>query len=101
MASYTLTINGRRHTVDVDADTPVLWVLRDNIGLTGTKFGCGIGECGACTIHLGDKATRSCGLKVSEVGNAPITTIEALKLENVEVQTEGAKTEQKLQGIGS
>src|ERR1043165_631677 len=78
MASYTLTINGRRHTVDVDADTPVLWVLRDNIGLTGTKFGCGITECGACTIHVGGKAPRSCGLKVSEVGNAPITTIEAL-----------------------
>jgi len=78
MASFTLTINGRRHTVDVDADTPVLWVLRDNIGLTGTKFGCGIGECGACTIHLGDKAQRSCSLKVSEVGSTPITTIEAL-----------------------
>src|SRR5215210_5874903 len=77
MASYTLTINGRRHTVDVDADTPVLWVLRDNIGLTGTKFGCGIGECGACTIHHGDRATRSCQLQVSAV-NAPITTIEAL-----------------------
>jgi aerobic-type carbon monoxide dehydrogenase small subunit (CoxS/CutS family) len=78
MPSYSLLVNGKRHSVDVAANTPLLWVLRDNIGLTGTKFGCGIAQCGACTVHLGGEATRSCVLPVAAVGTKPITTIEGL-----------------------
>jgi isoquinoline 1-oxidoreductase alpha subunit len=73
-----LNINGSQRHVDVDADTPLLWVLRDALGLTGTKFGCGIAICGACTVHLNGQATRSCVLPVSAVGSAHITTIESL-----------------------
>jgi aerobic-type carbon monoxide dehydrogenase small subunit (CoxS/CutS family) len=76
--AITLLVNGRTHTVDVDADTPLLWVLRDALDLTGTKYGCGIGQCGACTVHLGGRPVRSCRTPVSEVGSAPITTIEGL-----------------------
>ena len=75
---YALNVNGRTQAVDVDADTPLLWVLRDALGLTGTKFGCGIGQCGACTVHLAGNAIRSCGISVSAVGRSPIVTIEAL-----------------------
>jgi isoquinoline 1-oxidoreductase subunit alpha len=75
---YTLVVNGKRSTVETDADTPLLWVLRDHLELTGTKFGCGIGQCGACTVHLAGTPIRSCSLPVSSIGNAPITTIEAL-----------------------
>ena len=78
MANYTLQINGEVRQVDVDPDTPMLWVLRDHINLVGTKFGCGVGQCGACTVHLGDVAVRSCSLPVSSVGDQPITTIEGL-----------------------
>ncbi len=78
MPAYTLHVNGRARTVEVDADTPLLWALRDALELTGTKFGCGIGQCGACTVHLGGVPVRSCGLPVSAVGSKPITTIEAL-----------------------
>lgn len=74
----SLTVNGKRETVDVDADTPLLWVLRDNLGLTGTKFGCGIAACGACTVHVDGVATRSCTLPVSAVAGKPIATIEGL-----------------------
>ncbi len=73
-----VSVNGQSHQVDVEPDTPLLWVLRDTIGLTGTKYGCGIGQCGACTVHLGGVATRSCQVPISEVGNRPIATIEAL-----------------------
>jgi isoquinoline 1-oxidoreductase alpha subunit len=73
-----LNVNGSQRHVDVDDDTPLLWVLRDALGLTGTKFGCGISICGACTVHLGGKATRSCVLPISAVGSAPIATIESL-----------------------
>jgi isoquinoline 1-oxidoreductase subunit alpha len=73
-----LTVNGRRYDVDVDPDTPLLWVLRDTLGLAGTKFGCGIAECGACTVHVDGVATRSCGLAVSAVAGKAITTIEGL-----------------------
>ena len=73
-----LTINGERHEVDAPPDMPLLWVLRDIIGLTGTKFGCGIAQCGACTVHLGDAAVRSCVLPVSAIGDRAITTIEAV-----------------------
>lgn len=78
MAVYNLTINGKKHQVDVDPDTPMLWVLRDHINLVGTKFGCGIGQCGACTVHLDGNAVRSCSLTVDKVNNQKITTIEGL-----------------------
>ena len=77
MPTYSLTINGKSHTVESSEDTPVLWVLRDHLDLVGTKFGCGIGQCGACTIHIDGVATRSCLLQVSQV-EGKITTIEGL-----------------------
>lgn len=75
---FDLTVNGRPVTVDAAPDTPLLWVLRDLLGLTGTKYGCGIGLCGACTIHLDGRAARSCGTPMGDVGPAAITTIEGL-----------------------
>ncbi|MCU0353587.1 MAG: (2Fe-2S)-binding protein [Cytophagales bacterium] len=78
MATYKLQINGRSYETDVDADTPLLWVLRDHLGLVGTKYGCGMAQCGACTVHLNGEAVRSCVLPVSSVGNAAVTTIEGL-----------------------
>ena len=76
--SFKLTINGQSKTVDVPADMPLLWVIRDTLGMKGTKFGCGISQCGACTVHLGGKAVRSCVTPVSAATNFPITTIEGL-----------------------
>ena len=73
-----LTINGRSFTVDVEPDTPLLWAIRESVGLTGTKYGCGIAQCGACTVHIDGVATRSCGVAVSEVEGKHITTIEGL-----------------------
>jgi len=78
MALYKLTINGRGYQADVDDDTPLLWVLRDSLGLVGTKYGCGIAQCGACTVHLDGEATRSCALPVSAIGKSKITTVEGL-----------------------
>ena len=78
MAEFTLIVNGEPRTVDVAPDTPLLWVLRDVLGMTGTKFGCGISQCGACTVHLDGSAVRSCRLAVSRVGARPVTTVEAL-----------------------
>jgi aerobic-type carbon monoxide dehydrogenase small subunit (CoxS/CutS family) len=78
MPSYTISVNGRTYTVDAAADAPLLWVLRDNLGLTGTKFGCGIAQCGACTVHLDGVATRSCVVPISTVGAKRVTTIEGL-----------------------
>jgi isoquinoline 1-oxidoreductase alpha subunit len=78
MPSYALDVNGRRQTVEVAADTPLLWVLRDALGLTGTKYGCGRGLCGSCTVHLDRLPQRSCATLVSEVGARRITTIEGL-----------------------
>ena len=78
MPVYTINVNGKPQKVDVAADTPLLWVLRDNLRLVGTKFGCGIGSCGACTIHLNGVATRACLTPVSSVGAAKVTTIEGL-----------------------
>lgn len=78
MATFNLTVNGKKQTVEVDPTTPVLWVLRDHLNLVGTKFGCGMAQCGACTIHLDGTATRSCMLPVSSVGEQEITTIEGL-----------------------
>ena len=78
MALYTLHINGREYRTDVAPDTPLLWVLRDHLGLVGTKYGCGIGTCGACTVLLDSTPLRSCSLPVSSVGNGVLTTIEGL-----------------------
>lgn len=73
-----LTINGKTFTLDVEPDTPLLWVIRENAGLTGTKYGCGIAQCGACTVHMDGVATRSCGISVAEAEGKMITTIEGL-----------------------
>ena len=73
-----LTVNGVRHSVDVAPDTPLLWVIRDQLGLTGTKFGCGIAQCGACTVHINDQAVRSCSIPVSAAAGKAVTTIEGL-----------------------
>lgn len=78
MATYQLQINGKTLQADVEPDTPLLWVLRDSVGLLGTKYGCGIGQCGACTVHINGTAVRSCSLPVSAVGTKKVTTIEGL-----------------------
>ena len=76
--AYTINVNGTEHTVDVEDDTPLLWVLRDEINLKGTKFGCGMSFCGACTVHINGLPARACVTPISAVGNAAITTIEAI-----------------------
>ena len=76
--AYTLTVNGKQTTVDVAGDMPLLWVLRDTLNMKGTKFGCGIGQCGACTVHVAGKAVRSCQTPMSTTNNAAVTTIEGL-----------------------
>ena len=76
--SYTISVNGTQHSIDVEPDTPLLWVLRDTLGLTGTKYGCGAALCGACTVLLDGKAVRSCRTKVSSVGGRAVTTIEGV-----------------------
>ncbi|HTE33562.1 MAG TPA: (2Fe-2S)-binding protein [Chryseolinea sp.] len=81
MATYRLIINGEPHEVEAVANTPLLWVLRDNLGLTGTKFGCGMAQCGACTVHLDGNAVRSCSTPVSTVGDKKVTTIEGISSE--------------------
>ena len=77
-----LTINGKVYDLDVEPDTPLLWAIRENAGLTGTKYGCGIAQCGACTVHLDGAAVRSCGVTVSEATGKQITTIEGLGSES-------------------
>lgn len=78
MPSYTLSVNEKTYTVEADPKMPLLWVIRDIVGLTGTKYGCGIAQCGACTAHLNGTPVRTCSLPVSAVGSQPITTIEGL-----------------------
>ena len=78
MPNYTLKINGKKITVNVDKDTPLLWVLRDELAMKGTKFGCGIAHCGACTVHVNNSAVRSCSLPISSISDESITTIEGL-----------------------
>ena len=78
MPKYTLNINNQTHEVNVDKDMPLLWVLRDALSMVGTKYGCGIAQCGACTVHLNGSAMRSCSLPVSSIGDKKITTIEGL-----------------------
>jgi isoquinoline 1-oxidoreductase alpha subunit len=83
--SILLSVNGKQHDVDVEPETPLLWVLRDTLGLTGTKYGCGVALCGACTVHLDGKAVRSCSTKVSAVAGREITTIEGLSANGLTV----------------
>ena len=78
MANFNLNINGKQRQVEADPSTPLLWVLRDHLHLVGTKYGCGIAQCGACTVHLDGMAVRSCQLPVSAIGEQPVTTIEGL-----------------------
>ena len=78
MPKYTISINGKMMTVEADADTPLLWVLRDNLNLLGTKFGCGVAQCGACTVHVNGNAMRSCVFLIANVGKNKIVTIEGL-----------------------
>ncbi len=78
MATYKLNVNGREHALDVDPETPLLWALRDHLGLTGTKYGCGQGLCGSCTVHVNGEATRSCVTTVAASQGARVTTIEGL-----------------------
>jgi len=97
MAKYSLKVNGRARTVDVDADTPLLYVLRENLALKGPRFGCGLGQCGACTVHLDGQAVRSCMLPVADVKGA-VTTLEGLgtskkpsKLQQAFIETQAAQ----------
>jgi isoquinoline 1-oxidoreductase alpha subunit len=76
--AYAIEVNGNTHSVDVDGDTPLLWVLRDVLGMTGTKFGCGMALCGACTVHIDGVATRSCITPIDSIGKSQVTTIEAI-----------------------
>jgi isoquinoline 1-oxidoreductase alpha subunit len=79
MAQYSITVNNKEYTIDVDSDTPLVWVLRDHIGLKGTKFGCGVAMCGACTVHLNDTPVRSCQIPISSIPkSSDITTIEGI-----------------------
>jgi isoquinoline 1-oxidoreductase subunit alpha len=77
----TLTVNGTHHDIDLEPDTPLLWALRDAVGLTGTKFGCGIAQCGACTVHINGRAMRSCSVPIGTLSGASIVTIEGLSLD--------------------
>jgi len=82
MAAISLTVNGKNYNVDVDPQTPLLWILRDQLGLTGTKFGCGIAQCGACTVHLNGNPIRACMFPIANVGESEVTTIEGLSENN-------------------
>ncbi|WP_179343690.1 (2Fe-2S)-binding protein [Winogradskyella ursingii] len=92
MASFNLKINGKSRSVNADEDTPLLWVLRDELNLVGTKFGCGIGQCGACTVHVDGVATRSCLLPASRLTDSEITTIEGLATKELHPVQEAWKT---------
>ncbi|MBG0808231.1 (2Fe-2S)-binding protein [Methylosinus sp. H3A] len=83
MTTLTLTVNGRSYDIDVAPDTPLLWAIRENVGLTGTKYGCGIAQCGACTVHVEGEAVRACGVLAGDVVGKNITTIEGLAREGV------------------
>ena len=96
----TLNVNGATHEVDVEPETPLLWVLRDNIGLTGTKYGCGVAQCGACTVHLDGEAVRSCVLPVSAAAGKKITTIEGLASGNTLHKVQKAWVEHQVPQCG-
>ncbi len=95
-----LIINGTKRQVDAEADTPLLWVLRDHLGLTGTKYGCGIAQCGACTVHIDGQATRSCSVPLEAVGGASITTIEAVEQDPVGARLVAAWVAQQVPQCG-
>ena len=95
-----LTINGTAHDVDVDPATPLLWAIRENVGLTGTKYGCGIAQCGACTVHIDGVATRSCGVLVSDAVGKQITTIEGLAQNGVLTKVQKAWIEHDVPQCG-
>jgi isoquinoline 1-oxidoreductase alpha subunit len=78
MPKYKIKVNGGIHEVEADANKPLLWILRDDLGLTGTKYGCGVSQCGACTVHIGNTPVRSCGIAISSLGNGEVTTIEGI-----------------------
>ena len=80
--SFTLNVNGENHQIDVEAETPLLWVIRDVVGLTGTKYGCGIAECGACTVHVDGQPVKSCNVSAASVAGREVTTIEGLSPDN-------------------
>jgi isoquinoline 1-oxidoreductase alpha subunit len=96
----SLTINGQSHTVDVEPDTPLLWVLRDTLGMTGTKFGCGIAQCGACTVHVDGVATRSCSVPLAAVDGKQITTIEGLAVNGMLTKVQAAWLEHDVPQCG-
>lgn len=87
---YTLEVNGAKRTVDVDPDMPLLWVLRDELDLKGSKFGCGAGLCGACTVHIAGQATRSCQVSISSIGESPVLTIESISANPVGAKLQNA-----------
>jgi isoquinoline 1-oxidoreductase subunit alpha len=91
--AYKLNVNGRAQTADVDGDTPLLWVLRDTLAISGPKYGCGVGLCGACTVHMDGKPVRSCSLPVSAVGAAKVTTIEGIGESAIGKKVQAAWTE--------
>lgn len=99
MENYTLSINGEKKQVKAEADTPMLWILRDHLNLVGTKYGCGVAQCGACTIHFNGVATRACQLPVSAVGKAEITTIEGIS-ENADHPVQKAWLEEDVPQCG-
>ena len=100
MATYQLTVNGQRREVTVDPSTPLLWVLREDLKMTGTKYGCGVSACGACTVHVAGVATRSCVLPVSLVGERPVATIEAMSEDPVGRAVQDAWVEQDVVQCG-
>ena len=99
MPTYKLKVNGKTHQVDAEPDTPLLWVLRDDLAMLGTKFGCGIAMCGACTVHLNGNAVRSCSMPVSAIGSDEVTTIEGLS-ENGDHPLQKAWVEQDVAQCG-
>jgi isoquinoline 1-oxidoreductase alpha subunit len=98
--AITFTVNGEKHSLDIDPDTPLLWVVRDTIGLTGSKFGCGIGYCGACTMHINGKAERTCIMPVSAADGATITTIEGLARDGVLTRVQQVWLDQQVPQCG-
>ena len=98
--SFTIKVNGSTHSVDVDGDTPLLWVLRDVLGMTGTKFGCGMALCGACTVHIDGTPTRSCITSIDSIGSSAITTIEDIGATAVGAKIQEAWTDREVPQCG-